>query len=122
MIDDSPRQARIAAPDLGPIRSAARRAERRMRLGRALAAATIAACGALAFACVALALRKTGVIAERPARVVLAVLASAPIVVAVVAYARRLDAQPGRAGASALDRFHGLADRLSSALSFARVE
>jgi hypothetical protein len=106
-------------PDLGPIRRAAGRAERRMRIGRALAWGVVALCVAAATACVALALRKTGVIPERPARVALAVLASLPIAAAVIALARRLDVVPGRAGAVALDRFHGLADRLSSALAFA---
>jgi hypothetical protein len=91
-----------------------------MRTRRALAAATSGLCVALVAACVTLALRKTGVITERPARVALALWASVPFVAAVVAFARRLDAQPGRAGAIALDRFHGLSDRLSSALSFAR--
>ena len=75
---------------------------------------------ALVLACVTLALRKTGVVAERPARVALGVLTCVPLVAALVAFARRLDAQPLRAGAIVLDRFHGLADRLSSALAFAR--
>ncbi len=91
-----------------------------MRTRRALAAFVSALCVALVLACVALALRKTGVVAERSARGALALLACVPLVAALVAFARKLDVQPGRAGAIALDRFHGLADRLSSALSFAR--
>jgi len=91
-----------------------------MRSRRALAAGVSTLCVSLVFACAALALRKTGGISEGSARAVLSFLGVLPLIVATAGFSRRLDAQPGRAGAIALDRFHGLADRLSSALSFAR--
>ena len=87
---------------------------------RALAAGVVALCIALVLACVALALRKVGAIHEAAARALLALSVIAPLATAIVAALRPLDAFPGRAGAIALDRFHGLADRLSSALAFAR--
>ena len=91
-----------------------------MRTRRALAAGVSTLCVSLVVACAALALRKTGGISEGTARAALSFLGVLPLMVATVAFSRRLGAQPGRAGALALDRFHGLADRLSSALSFAR--
>jgi hypothetical protein len=109
-----------AFPSVEPIRRATARAERRLRTRRALEAGAVALCVSLTLACVAVALRKTGVLAETPARRVLLFLAAVPFAAAFVAYARRLDTLPWRAGALALDRFHGLADRLSSALAFAR--
>jgi hypothetical protein len=109
-----------AFPSVEPIRRATARAERRLRTRRALEAGAVALCVSLTLACVAVALRKTGVVAETPARRVLLFLAAVPFVAAFVAYGRRLDTLPWRAGALALDRFHGLADRLSSALAFAR--
>ncbi len=108
-------------PDLEPVRRVALAAERRLRARRGLAAAAGALSVALALACVVLALRKTGVVGERPARVALAFLAASPLLAGFVAFSRRLDAERLRAGALALDRFHGLADRLSSALSFSRI-
>src|SRR5215472_15147121 len=96
------------------IRRLARRAERRLRLGRALHVGAKAFCGALIVAIVAVALRKLGVIGELPARVLLAGAGALGIVLA--AWAWRL---PVQAGARALDRFHGLHDRLASALAFA---
>src|SRR5579862_4048574 len=101
--------------DLATIERPARRAELRIRFGRALGRGTAALVAALALAAMVLALRKTGVVHERPARIALALLALGPLAVAAVAFARSL---PSRAGAVALDRFHGLSDRLSSALSF----
>jgi hypothetical protein len=109
-----------AFPSVEPIRRATARAERRLRTRRALEVGAIALCVSLTLACVAVALRKTGVVAETPARRVLLFLAAVPFAAGLVAYARRLDTLPWRAGALALDRFHGLADRLSSALAFAR--
>jgi hypothetical protein len=109
-----------AVPSVEPIRRATARAERRLRTRRALAVGAVALCVSLTLACVVVALRKTGVLAEAPARRLLFLLAAAPFATALAGYARRLDTLPWRAGALALDRFHGLADRLSSALAFAR--
>src|SRR5262249_17890848 len=100
---------------LAPIERSARLAEARLRPRRAILwAAKALACGLVAAVGV-LVLRKTGILTERAARVGLAIAVAQVLVVACVAYLRRL---PRRAGAVALDRFHGLADRLSSALSF----
>ena len=128
MTDQTPHASREASELAGPaslgpgalgaIERPARRAERRLRLGRALAAGTTAACVALVLGIVTLALRKLGVLHERPARVVVGLLLAVPLVTAAFAWARVL---PARAGAVALDRFHGLSDRLSSALSFASL-
>jgi hypothetical protein len=107
-------------PSIEPIRQATARAERRLRVRRALGAGAVALCVALTLACVAIALRKTGLLGEASARRALLLLAATPLAAALVAYARRLDALPWRAGALALDRFHGLSDRLSSALAFSR--
>ncbi|HEX3343228.1 MAG TPA: hypothetical protein VHS09_01595 [Polyangiaceae bacterium] len=74
-----------------------------------------ALCGALVVAIVDVALRKVGLIGEGSARVVLGVAAAGVLVASVAAWSWRL---PERAGARALDRFHGLHDRLASALSF----
>ena len=102
------------------IEARVRHAERRLRARKALAAFVLALCVALGCACVVLVLRKTGRMDERPARLALALLALVPVGAGGVAFARRLDAIPLRAGALALDRFHALADRLSSALTFVR--
>jgi hypothetical protein len=122
MTERTPREpgavGRLDRGALAAIDVPARRAERRLRLGRALATATTAACVALVLAVVTLALRKVGVVQERPARVVLCLLALATVAAAVLGWTRPLAA---RAGAVALDRFHGLHDRLSSALSFAAL-
>jgi len=100
------------------IEKAARRAEQRLRMQRALVWGAKALAGALVAAVVVLVLRKTGVVSERTARVALAVAGLQVFVVAGAGFAKRL---PRRAGAVALDRFHGLADRLSSALSFGEL-
>jgi hypothetical protein len=96
----------------------ARRAERRIRLRRALEMATTAACFALFAVSVALVLRKTGHIREVAARGVIGASFLCVGVAAIAAYLRPLAA---RAGAVALDRYHGLSDRISSALSFAEL-
>jgi hypothetical protein len=57
-----------------------------------------------------------GAVSERAARSVLVVAGAAVLVAAGLAWARRL---PARAGARALDRFHGLHERLASATAFA---
>jgi hypothetical protein len=98
------------------IRQLAKQAERRIRLGRALRAAARALCAALAVAIVDTALRKMGIVGERQARAVLIAAGTTVLVVAGLAWARRL---PHRAGARALDRFHDLHDRLASATAFA---
>ncbi len=101
------------------IRRLARHAERRIRLGRALDVGAKALCAALVVAVVDVALRKLGVLREAPARVVLVAAGAGVVLAAALAWARRL---PEQAGARALDRFHGLHDRLASALSFATRE
>jgi hypothetical protein len=98
------------------IRRLARHAEHRIRLGRALRTGALAFCAALVVAIVDTALRKVGVIGERTAQVALATAALAVLGAGVIGWAGRL---PNRAGARALDRFHGLHDRLASALDFA---
>src|SRR5690349_13841354 len=100
---------------LQPIEQPSQQTERRLRTRRAILwAAKALAAGFVAIA-VFLILRKVGVIGERACRAGVAVAMIQVFVVAGIAYTRRL---PRRAGAVALDRFHGLADRLSSALSF----
>jgi hypothetical protein len=98
-----------------PIRRLAARAERRIRLGHTLRVGSGALCAALVVAIVDVALRKLGWVAERPARAVLWLATAGVGIAAVVGWSRRL---PDRAGARALDRFHGLHDGLASALAF----
>ncbi len=100
---------------IGQIRRLAKRAERRIRLKRALAVGSKALCGALAVAIVDVGLRKTGILGERQALATFATAGVAVFVATAVAWALRL---PNRAGARALDRFHELHDRLASALDF----
>jgi hypothetical protein len=97
------------------IRRLAQRAERRIRLGRALRAFATALCAALVVAILDVALRKLGVVGETPARAVLALAGAAVVAAAIAGWVRRL---PDAAGARALDRFHGLHDRLANALAF----
>jgi hypothetical protein len=103
---------------LDAIERQASRAERRLRTKRALAWVAKAFAAGLVAAVVVLVLRKTGLVSERFGRLGLGACALQVVVVAAVAYTRKL---PRRAGAVALDRFHGLADRLSSALSFSEL-
>jgi hypothetical protein len=98
------------------IRRLARGAERRIRLGRALDVGAKALCAALIMAIADIALRKVGLVGERLARVVLALAGTGVACAAALAWMWRL---PERAGARALDRHHGLSDRLASALAFA---
>jgi len=91
------------------------RAERRIRFVRALTWGTTALCVGLTGAALTLALRKTDHLAEKTARGLLAAEGLAVLAVASAGWMRRL---PDRAGAIALDRHHGLKDRLASALSF----
>jgi hypothetical protein len=102
-------------PGITQIRRLAAQAERRIRLGRAVHVGVTALCVGLGVAIVDVALRKLGLVGERPARVVLAIAGAGVVAAAVVAWVWRL---PNRAGARALDRFHGLHDRLASALAF----
>ena len=108
----------MTSADIHRIEQPARAAERRIRLGRAISVGTTALAAGLLGAAVTLTLRKTGIISEGWARAALAVAAAQVGVFAVIAYLRPL---PRWAGAVALDRYHGLADRLSSALSFAAL-
>jgi hypothetical protein len=96
----------------------ARSAERRIRFGRALEIAATAACFACFAMAVVLVLRKTGHVRETLARAAIGVSLLGVLAPAVWAYLRPLAA---RAGSVALDRHHGLADRISSALSFAEL-
>jgi hypothetical protein len=114
MSDDPSNPAQAMATLARP----ARKADRRIRTARALETATSALCFALLAAAVVLVLRKTGHVREGVARGVLASCALGTIGAAVFAYLRAL---APRAGAVALDRYHGLSDRLSSALSFAAL-
>lgn len=106
------------APSLDVIERPARRAARRLRARRAILWAAKALAGGLVAAAVLLVLRKVGVLSEQACQIGLALAVLQVVVAAGVAYARRL---PRRAGAVALDRFHGLSDRLSSALSFGEL-
>jgi hypothetical protein len=81
----------------------------------ALEAGTTAVCFALFGSLVALVLRKTGHVGEGTLRLVFGASFLGTLAASVAAYARPIAA---RAGAVALDRHHGLADRISSALSF----
>jgi hypothetical protein len=110
--------SRTSLEPIEPIEQAARRAERRLRMRRALAWAAKAFAVALVAVAVTLILRKLWILQERPTRILLAVYGASVFVAAGIGYAQRL---PRRAGAVALDRFHGLADRLSSALSFSEL-
>jgi hypothetical protein len=103
---------------LDAIERQAGRAERRLRIQRAVAWAAKSLAAGLVAAAVILVLRKTGLASERVGRIGLALCAVQVLAVAALAYTRSL---PRRAGAVALDRFHGLADRLSSALSFGEL-
>ena len=98
------------------IRRLARQAELRMRFDRAFRTGARALCGALVVAIVAVALRKVGVLGESFACLVTAVAGAAVLVSWAIGWVWPL---PNRVGARALDRFHGLHDRLASALSFA---
>ncbi|MGA7124026.1 MAG: hypothetical protein WBY94_28245 [Polyangiaceae bacterium] len=100
---------------IGQIRRLAKRAERRIRLKRALAVGSQALCAALAVAVVDVGLRKVGVLGARQALAVLATAGAGIFVAAAVAWALRL---PDRAGARAVDRFHDFHDRFASALDF----
>jgi hypothetical protein len=106
-------------PSLDSIERLAQAASRRLRTRRAILWGAKALAGGLVAVLVLLILRKVGVIGERFCRVGLGLSLLQVLVVAGMGYARRL---PLRAGAVALDRFHGLSDRLSSALSFADLE
>jgi hypothetical protein len=103
---------------LEPIERPAKRAERRLRVRRAILWAARALAAGLVAVAALLVLRKVGVIGERVCRIGIGVAGIQVLVFALVAYTRRL---PRRAGAVALDRYHGLADRLSSALSFGEL-
>lgn len=103
------------ARDLEPLWTPVRRAERRLRVVRAFRVLPRAVAVAAAGALTVLVLRKTGLLAEPISRATLLALSAGVVVSAVIAYALRL---PPMAGAVALDRYHRLADRLSSALAF----
>jgi hypothetical protein len=111
-------EERAGAGRLASIERPARRAERRIRLGRALDWGTSGLCVGLVAAAVLLVLRKTGHLGEHATRIGLSLALLETLVAAFVAYMRPL---PARIGAIALDRHHKLADRLSSALSFAEL-
>src|SRR5271166_7147592 len=97
------------------IRVLARRAEQRLRLVRTLRVGAQAVCGALLFSLADVACRKLGMLGEGTARALLGGTGAALTAALLGAWAWPL---PERAGARALDRFHGLHDRLASALSF----
>jgi hypothetical protein len=96
----------------------ARRAERRIRFGRALRIGSVALCAAIAAVVAGVALRKLGFVDDRPLRALIGAAGTCIVLAGATAWMWRL---PERAGARALDRFHGLHDRLASALSFASL-
>ena len=108
----------MSTRSIDSLKAPAEKAERRLRMARALGSGAKALVAALAVVAVVLALRKTGLIGERAARVLLALSALGTLVTMAVAYSRRL---PRFSGAVALDRYHALSDRLSSALSFSEL-
>jgi hypothetical protein len=106
------------AAELGRIRAAARRAQRRLRLGRALGVLPTALLIAFGAVAVTLAARKLWP-EQIPNRTAWSVLIGAAVSVVLAfgaAVARRL---PPHAGSLALDRHHGLQGRLTNALEFA---
>lgn len=114
----APRMTDTSPEQLARIERLARAAERRIRFGRALEAWVTALSIALIGAVLVVALRKTDHLREKSAIAWLVGLFVATLVAAAVAWFRRL---PARAGAVALDRHHGLSDRLASAISFGAV-
>lgn len=110
--------ARMSSREQGVagIERLALRAERRIRGARALRVGARALCVALGAGVVAVAFCKLKILGDPQARGVLLVAAASVAVSVAVAWVWRL---PDRAGARALDRFHGLHDRLASALAFA---
>jgi len=105
-----------AAHGVDAVRLVAERAERRIRLVRAVQMVGRTSCASVLFAIVDVALRKTGVIGEGTARALLTGAGVPVLLAAAAGWGLRL---PERAGARALDRFYGLHDRIASALSFA---
>jgi hypothetical protein len=91
-----------------------------MRFGRALAVSPLALTLALAVAAAVIALRKIRPedLSEPAARATLAAAAAAVVATWLVSLLRRL---PPSAGTVALDRHHGLADRLTSAVAFSAL-
>ena len=113
-----PVQPEMGPPSLEKIESSARRAERRLRIRRAIVWGAKGLAAAMVVAAVLLVLRKIGVLPEKATRIGLVACVVQAVVVAALGFSQRL---PRRAGAVALDRFHQLADRLSSALSFSEL-
>lgn len=105
---------------LDRIRHAAARAERRMRLGRLIAALPTAATLSLGATGIALAVRKVSpqLLPEVWALGLIAGCAGALVARLAYAYLRTL---PPRSGALALDRHHALHGRITNALEFAEV-
>ncbi len=101
-----------------PIRALAEQATARLRIARALRVAPAVVSAALLAAIAVVACRKLGFVGETGARVALGVIAAAAAAAMGVAWRWPV---AEREGAAALDRFHGLHDRLSSALAFASL-
>src|SRR5687768_6980658 len=108
----------MTTPTLDRIEQKARSAEKRLRMRRAILWGAKALLGVLFVALVLMVFRKTGVTGERFTRIAIGVDAAVLVAVVVAAWFARL---PRRAGAVALDRSHGLSDRLSSALAFGEL-
>jgi hypothetical protein len=102
------------------IRGAARWVRLRMRLSHAVEVLPYAATGGIALAATTIGVHKIWprVLPTVHALPLLAVALGVLVVVPLVAFLRRL---PLRAGTIALDRSHGLSDRLTSAIEFARL-
>lgn len=105
-------------PSLQGLLRAARDAELRMRVGRALAALPTALTLALGAAGVALVLSKLYLVSDRVALASFVGAAISLVGTLVWAAAKRL---PPRAGAIALDRYHRLDGRVTNALEFAEL-
>ncbi|MCL2779610.1 MAG: hypothetical protein FWD73_16590 [Polyangiaceae bacterium] len=119
MIPTSPPAAPPASlASLETIKRPARTAERRLRLARATKWVGKALVGGLALVAVLVAAVKLHAIGVRAAAIGVAMTAAAALAIAIGAYVRSL---PRCAGAAALDKYHGLSDRLSSALSFGEL-
>lgn len=105
----------MTARSIDTLKAPAERAERRLRAARALSAGAKALVVTLVAVAVILVLRKTGTVSERSARVALVLAALGTLVTWLVIYLQKV---PRFSGAVALDRYHHLSDRLSSALAF----
>ena len=106
------------AHGIEPIRQLAGQARARIRVARAVRVAPSVAAAALLASVAVVACRKLALLGEGAARGFLGAMAAFALVAVAVAWRWPVAESEG---ALALDRFHGLKDRLSSALAFAAL-